>query len=176
MSTAILKGNASGTGSMTLESPNTNSNRTVTVPDVDGQMMVSGAMPAFSYYQSVAQTLSANTVTKITFTTSEFDTTGGMYASSRFTPTIAGYYQITAGVNLSTISAGIVLDIYKNGGSFKRLTNDGSGVSSQRSGTSLIYFNGSTDYVEIYAAFGVGQNTFAAQNSTYFQGSLVRAA
>jgi hypothetical protein len=63
--------------------------------------MVSGNMPAFSYYQSSAQTLSSNTLTKITFTTSEFDTTSGMYASSRFTPTVAGYYLINSNLQIS---------------------------------------------------------------------------
>ena len=36
MSNVILKGNASGTGTVTLESPNTNSDRTISFPDSDG--------------------------------------------------------------------------------------------------------------------------------------------
>ena len=35
---------------------------------------------------------------------------------------------------------------------------------------------GSTDYVEIYGTFSVGQNTFNNQAFTYFQGCLVRGA
>ena len=38
MSKAILKGNASGTGSVTLESPNTNSDRTISLPDAEGTL------------------------------------------------------------------------------------------------------------------------------------------
>lgn len=40
MSNAILKGNASGTGSMTLESPATNSDRTITLPDANGSVAI----------------------------------------------------------------------------------------------------------------------------------------
>lgn len=39
MSSAILQGGASGSGSMTLLAPNTNSNQTITVPDVTATMM-----------------------------------------------------------------------------------------------------------------------------------------
>jgi hypothetical protein len=167
---------STGGGSITINEPTTASNFTQTLPAVSGQVQVQNNMPAFSYYQSVAQTLASGTFTKITFTTSEFDTTGGMYASSRFTPTVAGYYQVSAGISVSTTSTTIVLDIYKNGSIFKRLTNDGSGLSSQRSGSALINLNGSTDYIEIYAYFGVGQNVTAAQTVTYFQAVMVRTA
>jgi hypothetical protein len=39
MSNAVLKGNASGTGTVTLETPNTNSDRTISLPDADGTMV-----------------------------------------------------------------------------------------------------------------------------------------
>jgi len=174
MSSVIISGDTSG--SITLASPSVAGTNTATFPAATGTVMVSGNMPAFSYYQSVAQTLASGTFTKITFTTSEFDTTGGMYASSRFTPTVGGYYQVTAGISVSTTSNQIVLDIYKNGSIFKRLTNDGRGLSSQRSGSALINLNGSTDYIEIYAYFGIGQNVANAQTVTYFQASMVRAS
>ena len=48
MSKAILKGNASGTGSVTLESPNTNSDRTISLPDADGTVVVSGTTPTLN--------------------------------------------------------------------------------------------------------------------------------
>ena len=60
---------------------------------------VAGNGPAFSAYQSSAQTLSSNTATKLTFTTEEFDTNNN-FASSTFTPTVAGYYLVTAGMVL----------------------------------------------------------------------------
>lgn len=39
MSSAILQGGASGTGSMTLLAPNTNSNQIITMPDVTGTLL-----------------------------------------------------------------------------------------------------------------------------------------
>lgn len=42
MSNLTVKGNASGTGTVILEAPNTNSNRTITLPDATGTVNVSG--------------------------------------------------------------------------------------------------------------------------------------
>lgn len=139
---------------------------------------VAGTGPAFSYYQSVAQSMTANVQTKITYTSSEFDTTGGMFSSSRFTPTIAGYYQITARVApVTTIAAWSNCTIYKNGSKYK------SGLSTSTAApvdaptvTALVYCNGSTDYIEIYCIQNQSQNTSTGSSEAYFQGVLVRAA
>ena len=137
---------------------------------------VAGNGPTFSYYQSSAQTLSANTITKLTFTSSEWDTTGGMYASSRFTPTIAGYYQIFGGAALSSVAAGMLAYVYKNGSVFKKTTNTNPSSSSGVGGSFLVYCNGSTDYIEIYAQIAVSQALVTGIADTYFQGVLVRSA
>jgi uncharacterized protein (AIM24 family) len=42
MSKVALSGNASGTGTFTIASPNSNSDRTLTLPDADGTVQVSG--------------------------------------------------------------------------------------------------------------------------------------
>ena len=42
MSSVIVQGNASGTGAVTVESPNTNSNFTITLPAATGDLLVSG--------------------------------------------------------------------------------------------------------------------------------------
>lgn len=137
---------------------------------------VAGNGPAFSYYQSSSQTLSTSTNTKITFTASEFDTTGGMYASSRFTPTVAGYYQVSAGLAPNAAICGIGVFLYKNGSLYKNLSNNVSISGNSGGGGCLVYLNGSTDYFEIYGSFSVGQATQALAQSTYFQASMVRAA
>ena len=187
MSALIPSGNATGTGTMTLLAPPTNGTQTVTIPDATGTVMVSGNMPAFSYYQSVQQTgVGSGTSTKITFTTSDFDTTSGMYASSRFTPTIAGYYQINASIQIAygTSTAAVTSIIYKNGTSFKdgNLSQGNAvagGIYANSTVSALVYCNGSTDYVEIYT---YGSNNGAAYNiqngqaATWFQGVLVRNA
>ena len=144
-----------------------------TTIQVGGNQAVNG--PAFSYYQSVASSLPSATYTKVTFTTSEFDTTGGMYASSRFTPTIAGYYQISGGFYINS-SATCVAFLYKNGTSYKQ------GVQVVTNGTAayfsnLVYLNGTTDYVEVYGyQSGATQNTLTGPVLTYFQGVMVRGA
>ena len=181
MSNAILKGNASGTGSVTLESPNTNSDRTISLPDANGTAMVSGNMPAFSAYQAGAQNISNNTLTKITLDTEVFDTNNN-FASGRFTPTVAGYYLITSAVTYAAAPA--------NGSCQTKISKNGAGdtnncltaaVSGQLFGASasaVLYLNGSTDYVELYTAQGTGSvvGIFANSAFVYMTGSMVRSA
>jgi hypothetical protein len=152
----------------------TTSNGLVVTPDNSGNILLQyngQSAPAFSAYKSATQSLSSGTFTKITFDTEEFDTNNN-FASSRFTPTVAGYYQITGVVNNST-GTQTVATIYKNGSIFKNGTN-GSLYSSVA--TALIYLNGSTDYVELYGYFGTGTSTGSGAEQTYFQGCLLRGA
>ena len=136
MSSLIPSGSASGTGSMTLAAPVTNSNQTVTLPDATGTVMVSGAMPAFSAYQTGSLSLANNTVTTITYNTKEFDTnncfnnTGSTVTLNgistpaySFAPNVAGYYQITAALSFSPSISGVelILTLNKNGGVYKYL-------------------------------------------------------
>jgi len=156
----------------------------ITVPAVTGTMMVSGNMPAFSAYQSASQTISGGVYTKITFTTEEFDTNSNYDTStSRFTPTVAGYYQIDAAVSYQNATAGELMkaQIYKNGTSFKvgALAASTSSQGACSPVSTLVYMNGSTDYVEVYIyASGLGGTTptNATANTTYFQAVMVRAA
>jgi hypothetical protein len=141
--------------------------------------------PAFSAYQSVAQTgFSSATATKLTFTTEEFDTNSN-FASSTFTPTVAGYYQVTGAFSINSLSVlpTALVMFYKNGAGFK-FGGNGTGSASNFVGTSasaLIYMNGSTDYLEMYAYVDLNgvPGTYdirAAQTATYFQAVLVRSA
>lgn len=52
MSNLKLSGNAGGTGTVTLESPNTNTNRTIALPDGDGTLPVTGAANTFTAAQT----------------------------------------------------------------------------------------------------------------------------
>jgi hypothetical protein len=56
MSSLIPAGSASGTGSMTLAAPVTNSNQTATLPDATGTIVVSGANSAITSGTAVAST------------------------------------------------------------------------------------------------------------------------
>jgi hypothetical protein len=48
MSRIALNGNASGTGTVTIASPNTNSDRTVTLPDATGTLLLNGGAGSFT--------------------------------------------------------------------------------------------------------------------------------
>jgi hypothetical protein len=172
-----VKLQSSSGGSVTLQTGSTASNYTHTVPSVDGTVMVSGNMPAFSAYQSSQQTLSSNTFTKIQLQTKEFDTNSCFDNTTnyRFTPTVAGYYQVTASISPAVSASHVEMAFYKNGSAVKR--NDGpTGTVYALQITSLIYMNGTTDYLEFYAMFATGQNTANDARYTYFQGFLARAA
>jgi hypothetical protein len=144
-----------------------------------------GVAPAFSAYQSSAQSALTNaTFTKIQFQTEDYDTNSNFdnVTNYRFTPTVAGYYQINSGVllNPALSAGGAITSIYKNGSEYKRgginATVTGLGASSNVS--SQMYMNGSTDYVEIYAYQNCGSTATTVSNvhGTYFNGSLVRGA
>jgi len=155
------------------------SSPSITFSDSTTQATAAPYGPAFSYYQSSAQTLSSNTATKLTFTSSDFDTTGGMFSSSRFTPTVAGYYQVNGAFGASSAYTTGVCSIWRTGvlyknGSLNYATSSGSSNGWAVSG--LVYCNGSTDYIEIYGTFASGQACATGTASTYFQAALVRAA
>lgn len=175
MSSIVISGDTSG--SITLASPAVAGSNTVTMPAASGVCMVSGNMPAFSAYASTDQTPSANTWTKVNYNTEIFDTNNNYDPTTnyRFTPTVAGYYQINANVSFSGSATGYAqMGIYKNG----NFIVGGSGIpnnvtiGSQCNASSVIYCNGSTDYIEIYAwqssggalalQTGAGNNTFSA--------------
>jgi hypothetical protein len=168
---------SSGGGSITIQEPATASNFTQTLPAATGEVMVSGNMPAFSAYGSAAQTVSNATFTKITLDIEEFDTNNN-FASSRFTPTVAGYYQVNGQVNgagTSSLSRTLIT-LYKNGTAYKYGTD---GTISRATVSCVVYMNGSTDYLELYGLLvGTGTMSFAGNSiaDDYFNGVLVRAA
>jgi hypothetical protein len=178
--------NPSG-GSLNLVSADGASDLTVTFPAGTGTAMVSGNMPAFSAYKSSNQSFSSSTWTKVTLDLEMFDTNNN-FASSTFTPTVAGYYQINAGVALSNLTAyptSGVTGVYKNGLLYLRgLVNFGGGTGAFNdvicNASAVIYMNGTSDYLELYAYQVAGGTPQIVGNSdtyqTHFSGVLVRAA
>jgi hypothetical protein len=152
---------------------------TQTMPNATGTVMVSGNMPAFSAWNSNATSVANVTATKIAFDTEEFDT-ANCFASSRFTPNVAGYYQINGNVIFGAAGAAIFTMIYKNGSAYKRGSQSGSASASGQGSyvSALVYMNGSTDYVEIYAyqSTGGSNSTSNDQVNTWFSGCLIRGA
>jgi len=132
--------------------------------------------PYFEAYISANQTLADDTYTKLTFNTETFDS-GGMYDHStnyRFTPTTAGKYLIYFLVNYNKQAVDqfhyCETQIRKNGSGHKAYYNDFydnyTPYAITTVGESIIDFNGSSDYVEIWGYFGVTSGTGVVSNAS----------
>ena len=167
------------TGNLTIQSAG-NTVCTITATGANaGIQLASWAAPAFSAYQSSAQTLSNSTNTKLQFQTKEFDTASAFDNATnyRFTPLVAGYYQVSGGFQIATAATGGSIAIYKNGSGFKSgAGNPNAATSNQWQVSALVYLNGSTDYVELYGYVSLGQALLANAQYTYFQAAMVRSA
>ena len=173
MSSVIISGDTSGTVTVTV--PAVAGTNTVTLPAATGTVMVSGNQPAFSAYQSSGQSLGAGSTTKILFPTELFDTNNN-FASSRFTPTVAGYYQLNVNIGIAGGQSGqLLVSIYRNGSVYKYLMDEYSSTYGLV-GSCLVYANGSTDYFEVYVYTANGFTTTGIQEYTWFDGCLVRSA
>jgi 3',5'-cyclic AMP phosphodiesterase CpdA len=138
---------------------------------------VAGTGPAFSAYASAGTSISNATYTKVLFATELFDTNSN-FASSTFTPTVAGYYQINASIRYP-VTSGTLLALYKNGSLYCSVSSDGTSGVLDANGNiaALIYCNGSTDYIEVYGySNGNGTITVSTGTTTQFSGAMVRAA
>jgi len=195
MSLVQISGNASGTGTLTIAAPNTNSNYTLTLPANTGTLVstastFAGTGPAFSAYLSTNQTVTSSVVTQIQLDTENFDTAscynntgstvGGIPAYS-FLPNVAGYYQVnlivggTAGTSMVYAGGHIV----KNGTSYTRVLVPGfSAASADSSNSVVIYMNGTSDYLSFSAQLsGTGTMQVAStQLRTTASAALIRAA
>ena len=180
MSKIALSPNIDGTGTFTIASPNSNSDRTLTLPDNSGTVLTTATPgvpvngPAFSATQSAGTSLTTSVTTKILFATEEFDTNSN-FASSTFTPTVAGYYQVSACVGMNSTSANVHVYIYKNGANYKEGTNPTA--SFQVALSCLVYCNGTTDYLDVYCLQNAAtQNTDTLSTNTWFQAAMIRSA
>jgi microcystin-dependent protein len=118
MANLILNGSTSG--SVTLSSPAVSGTTTLTLPTTTGTVMVNG--PAFSAYLNTSQSITTSTFTKVQINTEEFDTNSNYDNATnyRFTPTVAGYYQVNGRFSSEVNSTLLVATIYKNGVEVKR--------------------------------------------------------
>jgi hypothetical protein len=187
----ILQGATSG--STTIQATDAVT-QTITLPNNTGTVLTTastfgGTGPAFFAFANAGtlQSISDSTWTKVTLGGELFDTNSN-FASSRFTPTVAGYYQINASASNNWTTTGPKITqvaIYKNGsvyvsngmdatywGITPQLYNGGQLISS------IVYLNGSTDYVEMYVRV-VGAtlpSITQGQDITNFSGAMIRSA
>jgi hypothetical protein len=194
MASVVISGDTSG--AVTITAPAVAGTPTLTLPTTTGTILttastavvtqamlstnVAGNGPVFSACASGSQALTQNTWNKVLFGTEIFDTNNN-FASSRFTPTVAGYYQISSNINFGS-GANVTdsrVSLYKNGLVYVSGTAIGATNSNGTPFTGLAYANGSTDYFEIYAYTGTASTTLygdAGGPYTTFQGVLVRSA
>lgn len=187
MSNITLSANAGGSGIFTIASPSSNTNRTLTLPDNTGTLLSSASSfaatgPAFRAYGSALQSVSNLTWTKVNFNTEEFDTNSSYDPTTnyRFTPTVAGYYQLNANIlAISSTAGGAFVAIYKNGSAYAACTqtNTASGTNIAVGVSTIAYANGSTDYFEVYMLNNNGPYNMGSNNTLQsFSGALVRGA
>lgn len=118
--------------------------------------------PAFKANKTSAQQVApTNTNTKIAFNNEIYDSNGSYDpTNARFLPTLAGWYWIYIRKFAQITGSGTcTLDIYKNGTREIRVFYGPVTTAAAMQGGSLVYFNGSTDYVEAFASNGAGTLT-----------------
>jgi hypothetical protein len=174
---------SSGGGQITIQEPATASNFTQTLPAADGVTMVSGNMPAFRANRITSnQVIATATVTKVQFNGETFDTNSCFDSTTnyRFTPNVAGYYQLQSCLQTDNFASGYIeIYIYKNGAaiSFSN-TSPVSPANPSISISDVLFANGSTDYFEIYIRqnSGTNKNIYAGSAPAYcwFSGSMIR--
>ena len=174
MSSVVISGDTSG--AITVAVPAVAGTNTVTIAAQTGTLNAAG--PAFSANLATDQSVTSSTWTKARLNNEQFDTNNNFDSSTnyRFTPTVAGYYQINGVINTAVSGAATrtICAIYKNGSEYLR-GGDVSGVASTVS--AVISFNGSTDYVEFYGwVASVTTPAFTSGAQSGFSGSLVRGA
>jgi hypothetical protein len=175
MSSLVLFGDTSGSISVTV--PTVAGSNTVTIASQTGTLNAAG--PAFSAYRGSNQTLTQNTYVKVQINTESFDTNNNFDSTTnyRFTPTVAGYYQLNAQMQLNTSSGVLFIALYKNGSQAQA-----SGLAATLSAgslvsiASLVYANGSTDYFEIFVYSDNAAPQVNGSTNSFFSGCLVRGA
>lgn len=190
-----LQPNPSGTGTFTVQPPNSNTSRTLTLPDNSGNLLTDASpivlpkgVPMFLARLNANQTISHNTLTLPNYTVEDFDV-GGFYDSvnRRFQPTVAGYYHMTHRY-VATVTVGrvyyLVGRLIKSGvtvaGQMSVSTaSTGTGAEIGVHVSSLVFLNGTTDFVEpvIYHFDYTAASTIIAQSTHFseFSGFLVSA-
>lgn len=143
--------------------------------------------PAFQAYSASATTAINNQYTKITLNTKRFDT-NNCFANSRFTPNVPGYYQINAtlyggpGTGNSGTAALLAIisknaTVYGTSPSWTEVYFGNHSLTGTYASnvSTLLYLNGTTDFVELLAWQASGSNhTIPSSSLTNMSGFLAR--
>ena len=177
MASMILSGDTSGQVTVTV--PAVAGTNTITLPAATGTVLVSGNQPAFSAGSS-GQSISNVTDTVVLYDTKTFDTaTAYNTATGRFTPQVAGYYQINVNIQLSGSAITLASSVIRKNGTITNYVGTSAFAFTSTpyrfSGSALIYCNGSTDYIDTTAFISATTGNNVVTGSV-FSGVLVRSA
>lgn len=184
-------------GDIEYRSATANTNTRLAIGTTGQVLTVSGGVPAWAtasaptnpafraYRNTSQQSFNQNTHTKIQFNAESYDTASCFDSTTnyRFTPNVAGYYQINMGISFSGVNASTTkeLTIYKNGSAHSLIfSSNGSGTPGATctfNGSDLIYLNGTTDYVEgyVYDSDASARNVVNGESKSYFSGVWIRS-
>ena len=149
-------------------------------PKGTGGVQVNGPMapvtwPSVSAHKGGSDQTGLSGTTKITFGTEEFDTNGD-FASSTFTPTVAGKYLIAATVQfVSSVDTELLqIFLYKNAAAYKQKQISVGAAGNQSISIEVVVdANGSTDNFEIYASTGNDNDIEGDTKTTFFTASRI---
>lgn len=137
--------------------------------------------PIFDAYASGNQAVTSGVFSKMLFNVETIDSKNAFdMPNSRFQPTVPGWYEFTIrGRGQADAGfANMALELYKNGARFARVVE--SANSTTVGGSVLCFLNGTTDYVEPWAALVATTNPYLATASdttgaygSRFHGKLV---
>lgn len=130
---------------------------------------------AFSTYLSgSAQSVTANTWTRVALNTVIFDTNNNFDATTnhRFTPTVPGKYLFTGAVACGVGTGFCSAALYKNGAGAAQGASYSTTTAANAPVNYILDMNGTTDYVELYA-YLAGASVSAGSIQTYFGGVLL---
>ena len=163
---------ADGTGDLTIQQNGTTVNKIT-------------AAPFFSAYGNAEQVIANATYTKVAYNVEVYDTNNNYDTTNyRFLPTVAGYYLINAYTEWQNTASTALrsINLHKNGANWRRSQQYGHATSGNigASFTGTIYFNGTTDYVEMFVIQATGSNLSIYNNNgsnyNWFEGAFLRAA
>jgi hypothetical protein len=136
---------------------------------------ISSEPVSFWARQSSSQSFTASTWTKIDFGSEQFDS-DNYFASSRFTPLKAGYYDLTADLSFEGSGSGLnITAIYKNGSVHRAIDRYDTSGNCIISASGMVYLNGSTDYAEIYVYSTRTSPSIGVADSNGFNGTFIHS-
>ena len=139
-------------------------------------------VPAFRVVMSTNKALTSTVATTVDYDSVIFNTHPDWFNTSthRYTPQIAGYYQIIYNVSITGSGAtnyySFLVTQDSTVAQIRWTGSSGAVTLFRQCGSDLVYFNGTTNYVELRVNYiGTSATLSAGDSTTYMTGFLVRA-